>query len=147
MKHELRTEIHIDATSEVVWDVLTDLGRYGEWNPFIISSVGSPEVGERLVNRMEAPSGSAMTFKPQVTVVEEGKTFEWLGRLGVPGVFDGRHRFDIEGSPDGVTLIQSESFDGMLVRFMRKSLDTSTRAGFEAMNAALKTRAEAVPSN
>jgi len=37
---------------------------------------------------------------------------------------------------------QSEEFDGILVRFMRTSLDTKTKAGFEAMNAALKARVE-----
>ena len=144
MHHELHTEIDIDAKPEVVWQVLTDLDRYPEWNPFITSAVGTPEVGDKLVNRMEPPGGKAMTFKPQVTVVEDGKTFEWLGTLGFSGVFDGRHRFDIEASPTGTKLIQSESFDGVLVRFMRKSLDTQTKAGFEAMNAALKARAEPV---
>ena len=144
MHHELHTEIDIDAKPEVVWQVLTDLDRYPEWNPFITSAVGTPEVGDKLVNRMEPPGGKAMTFKPQVTVVEDGKTFEWLGTLGFSGVFDGRHRFDIEASPTGTKLIQSESFDGVLVRFMRKSLDTQTKAGFEAMNVALKARAEPV---
>ena len=38
---------------------------------------------------------------------------------------------------------QWERFGGVLVPFLRKMLDTSTRAGFEAMNAALKARAEA----
>lgn len=146
MKHELHTEIDIDAPAEVVWQVLTHLDKYEEWNPFITSSVGTPAVGERLVNRMEA-GGSAMTFKPDVTVVEDGKVLEWLGKLGIPGLFDGRHRFEIETSPNGVKLTQSELFDGLLVRFMRKSLDTSTKAGFEAMNVALKARAEGVPSS
>jgi hypothetical protein len=113
-------------------------------NPYITSSVGKPEVGETLVNRMEPPGGMAMTFKPQVTVVEDQKTLEWLGRLGVPGVFDGRHRFEVESSPTGTRLIQRESFDGLLVRLLRKSVDTSTRAGFEAMNVALKARSESV---
>ena len=144
MHHELHTEIDIDATPEVVWQVLTDLDRWADWNPFITSSVGTAEVGETLVNRMEPPGGKAITFKPQVTVVEEGKTFEWLGKLGFSGVFDGRHRFDVEASPAGTRLIQSESIDGILVRVMRKSLDTNTKSGFEAMNVALKARAESV---
>jgi hypothetical protein len=144
MHHELHTEIDIDATPEVVWRVLTDLDRWADWNPFITSSVGMPEVGETLVNRMEPPGGKAITFKPQVTVVENGKTFEWLGKLGFSGVFDGRHRFDVEASGTGTKLIQSESLDGILVRFMRKSLDTTTKSGFEALNLALKIRAESV---
>jgi hypothetical protein len=144
MHHELHTEIEIDATPEVVWQVLTDVGRYADWNPFITSSVGTPEVGETLVNRMEPPGGMAITLKPQVTVVEDGKTFEWFGKVGLPGVFDGRHRFDIEASGTGTKLVQSESLDGILVRVMRKSVDTHTHAGFEAMNVALKARAEAV---
>jgi hypothetical protein len=147
MHHELHTEIDIDATPEVVWQVLTDLDRYPEWNPFITSSVGEPEVGNQLVNRMEPPGGMAITFKPQVTVVEDGKSFEWLGKIGFSGVFDGRHRFDVEASPNGTKFIQSESLDGMLVRFMRKSLDTTTKSGFEAMNVALKARAESVAAN
>ena len=144
MHHELHTEIDIDATPEVVWEVLTDLDGWSDWNPFITSSVGTPEVGNKLVNRMEPPGGKAITFKPQVTVVEDGTTFEWLGKLGFSGVFDGRHRFDVEATPTGTKLTQSETVDGVLVRVMRTSLDTKTKPGFEAMNVALKARAEAV---
>ena len=61
---------------------------------------------------------------------------------GFSGVLDGRHRFDIEASPTGTRLIQSESLDGVLVRFLRRSIDTRTKSGFEALNVALKARAE-----
>jgi hypothetical protein len=144
MRHELHTEVEIAAPIEVVWETLTDLAAYPDWNPFIVSAEGRAEVGERLTNRMEPPGGRAITFKPTVTVVEPPVAFEWLGRLGLPGIFDGRHRFELAPSENGGTLVtQSEHFDGILVRFMRTSLDTQTVAGFDAMNAALKARAEA----
>jgi len=110
--------------------------------PVITSSQGTVAVGERLVNRMEPPGGKATTFKPTVTVVESANTFEWLGRLVLPGVFDGRHRFELESTSTGTHLTHGEHFSGALVRFLKQSLDTHTLAGFEAMNAALKTRAE-----
>ena len=144
MHHAVSTEIVIEAEPDDVWAVLTDLDNYADWNPFIVSARGRVAAGERLVNRMQPPGGKAMTFKPTVTAVEPGQTFEWLGRLGLPGVFDGRHRFDLTRTPSGGTRVEhSEQFDGILVRFMRKSLDTKTRKGFEAMNQALKARVEA----
>ena len=144
MHHELRREIEIAAPVETVWETLTDLATYPDWNPFIVSAEGRPEVGERLTNRMQPPGGKARTFTPTVTVVEPLVTLEWLGRLGPPGIFDGRHRFDLAPTESGGTLVtQSEQFDGILVRPMRRSLDTQTVAGFDAMNAALKSRVEA----
>ena len=143
MRHRISTDIEIDAPPEDVWAVLTGLDRYPNWNPFIVSAKGTVAVGEKLKNRMQPPGGKAMTFRPRVTVVEAASTFEWLGRLGVPGVFDGRHRFELESTPSGSRLTQSEDFRGVLVRFMRGSLDSKTLAGFEAMNDALKTRVEA----
>ncbi len=144
MKHELHTTVDIDAPIEVVWDILTDLEQYPDWNPFVVSAEGEVAVGARLRNRLQPPGGKAMTFKPTVTEVEMSRTFEWLGRLGLPGIFDGRHRFELEATPTGGTrLTHSEFFSGVLVRLMRKSLDNQTLAGFEAMNAALKARAEA----
>ena len=90
-----------------------------------------------------------MTFRPTITAVEANQTFEWLGRLVLPGVFDGRHRFELRATPNGGTrLVHTEDLNGLLVRFMRKSLDSQTKRGFEAMNTQLKAQAEArVESN
>ena len=143
MRHHIETDIEIDAPPATAWAVLIDLERYADWNPFVVSSQGTPAVGERLTNRLQHPGGKAMTFRPTVTEVKTERVFEWLGRLGLPGIFDGRHRFEIEATPTGSRFIQSEAFKGVLVRFMKKSLDTKTVKGFEAMNVALKDRAEA----
>lgn len=140
MRHELRTEITIDAPPEGVWRAITELAAYREWNPFIVEGAGAAVVGERLRLRMEPPGGKGMTFRPRVTAAVPGRAFEWLGKVGVPGLFDGRHRFDLVRTPRGTRLIHSEQFRGLLVRLMRRSLDGPTRAGFEAMNAALARR-------
>jgi hypothetical protein len=143
VEHELTSEIEIRATPRQVWDVLVDLERWSEWNPFVTRSEGLAEVGSRLVNRMEAPGMRAMTIRPTVTDVAPGACFEWLGHLGVPGLFDGRHRFELQATDEGTRLVQREHFSGILVRLLRRSLDDNTRRGFEAMNEALRARVEA----
>jgi hypothetical protein len=142
MDHHLETQIDITASPDTVWGILTDLEAYSDWNPFIVSAEGTVTVGERLTNRMQTPGGKAMTFKPTVTVADPEQKFEWLGRLGMPGIFDGRHSFELEATETGTRVVHSEHFNGVLVRFMRKMVDNGTRQGFEEMNAALKTRAE-----
>ncbi len=143
MRHSIHSEIDIEAPPWAVWGALTDLSNYRNWNPFISSAQGNVVVGARLTNRLQPPGRKAMTFRPTVTAVEPDHLFEWLGHLGVPGIFDGRHRFELTSTNCGGThLVHSEEFNGILVRFLRKTLNTHTLQGFKAMNAALKTQAE-----
>ena len=91
---------------------------------------------------MQQPGRKPITFRPTVTEVIPGSVFEWLGHLGVRGTFDGRHRFELEESDGGTRLTHSETFTGIIVPLLFRVLEKGTRAGFEAMNAALKTRVE-----
>ena len=52
---ELVTEIEINAAADTVWTVLTDLGRYGDWNPFIRQAAGEAREGARLKIALEPP--------------------------------------------------------------------------------------------
>jgi hypothetical protein len=73
----------------------------------------------------------------------QGRQLRWLGRLLVPGLFDGEHRFTIRPLGDGqVRLVQQEDFRGLLVPLLAGSLDRRTLPAFEQMNQALKRRAE-----
>ena len=87
-----------------------------------------------------------MTFKPRVTVLEPDQRLEWLGTMGVPGLFDGRHSFTLTPLGEGRTrFVQAEDFSGALVPLAGKML-AKTEAGFEAMNAALLARLESDPT-
>ena len=134
----ITTTIDLDATAEEVWDVLTDTAAYPRWNPFITRLDGTLEVGNRVQLRIAPPGGKPMAFRPTVTHVEPGRRLAWLGRLLIPGLFDGAHCFTLLLTDDGRTrLVHSESFRGVLVRFSGSLLENTT-AGFEAMNDALR---------
>lgn len=132
----------IAAPVETVWAELSSVDKYADWNPFITVFHGELAEGNRVEVRIEPPGGRAMTFKPTITVLAERRQLQWLGRLNLPGVFDGRHSFLVEPLEGGRTrLTQAEEFSGVLVPLARALLE-KTRAGFEAMNEALRLRAE-----
>jgi hypothetical protein len=142
---QIRTEIDIAASADQVWDVLRDLDAYPEWNPFIPEISGPIEEGARLHVLLQPPQGRAMCFRPRVLEVAPGRALRWLGRLGVPGLFDGEHRFLIEPiGPHRVRFVQEERFTGLLVPLILRFAGAGTRRGFEAMNTALKGRVEGV---
>lgn len=139
----LQTQIDIDAAPERVWEVLTDFPAHADWNPFIREISGEVREGARLHAVLGPPGGTPMTFRPTVVRAEAPRAFSWLGTLGASWLFRGEHRFRLEPLPGGGTRFHhGEAFGGVLLPVLRRSLDTDTRAGFEAMNAALKARAE-----
>jgi hypothetical protein len=144
--HRLFTEIEIAADRERVWAVLCDFGSYRDWNPFIVDVGGVARPGTPIAARVRLPLGIGMSFKATVLTAEEGRELRWIGRLPLPGIFDGEHRFLIDPiGPGRVRFEQSEDYRGVLVPLMRGWLERHIRRGFVAMNAALKLRAERQP--
>ena len=140
---EIKNEILIHATPEKVWSVLTDFESYPAWNPFIKSVKGKAEVGSKLTVTIMQSGDKGTTFKPKVLTVVPSKELSWLGRLLLPNIFDGKHKFElIDNSNDTTTFRQSENFTGILVPFFKKQLENNTAKGFEKMNKKLKELAE-----
>lgn len=141
--HEVRTQIDIAAPVGRIWDVLTDFPAHEEWNPFVRSIEGVASKDQGLRVSIQPPGGKKMSFKPKVLVADSQKELRWMGSLFVRGLLDGEHYFQLIPNASGATLIHGERFSGLLVPLLRSSLDSGTRAGFVAMNEALKARCEA----
>jgi hypothetical protein len=122
-----------------------DFASYPRWNPFLTSIEGGSAVGDRLAVRLQPPGARGITMHPAVTEHVAGRAFAWLGVLGVPHLFDGAHRFELEPLEGGrrTRFIQSERFRGVLLPVMRRTILPATRRGFEAMNRALAERVTA----
>ncbi len=143
MASRLHSETAIQASPERVWNVLTDFAAYPEWNPFIPRITGSLETGSRLDVQLQPPGSRGVRMRPTVQAAEPPRELRWLGHLGIPGLFDGEHRFRIEAvGTDWVRFVQEERFTGLLAPLVLRFVERGTRQGFEAMNQALKARAE-----
>ena len=142
MARTIRRTIEIDCSPEHVWAVLTDFPAHPEWNPFIRHISGDVEVGARLRVHISPKGRRGMKFKPVVTTARAPEEFAWLGTVGVRGIFDGAHSFEVQDLGEGRTSVtQSETFRGLLVPFLSRALE-GTAAGFDEMNRALKQRCE-----
>ncbi len=135
----------IAAPAGEVWAVLTDTGSYADWNPFIRTLEGTWARDARLAVSVKA-GAREMSFRPTVLAYEEGRLIRWRGRLLLPGIVDGEHEFRVEPQSDGTSrFTQRETFRGLLVPFLRGTLEDTDR-GFAEMNEALRQRVLALPS-
>jgi hypothetical protein len=139
----LHAAIEIDAPRERVWQVVSDLARYADWNPFIVRAAGEPRVGERLDITIAAPGMKPVSFRPRVLDVEPGRLIRWKGEFKLPGLFDGRHALIVDPLEGGRSRFTThEDVTGILLPFAGRVM-TASQEGFELMARAVKERAEA----
>ncbi len=141
---ELRTEIEIDAPQQLVWDILVDFPSYPAWNPYIPDIHGELRPGSYLSVHAK-PSGTyGRTFRPEVLMVEPPVEFRWVGRVAIPGLFNGEHIFRLEPLGDArVRFVHREEFTGPMIIGHRLFRYGAAKRGFTEMNEALKRHAEA----
>ena len=149
--------VTIDAPLEVVWRVMLDTERYGEWNPFVerVETPQPPAVGNPIVLHVRWAGGGTARSPERITAIEPPTTADdgtasallsyvyegWPARLGL--VRGTRHQ-RLTQRPGGPTTYQTvEEFAGPLVRLAGPA---RVEEGFRRHAAALKERAEATPS-
>ncbi|MBR8838425.1 MAG: SRPBCC domain-containing protein [Stigonema ocellatum SAG 48.90 = DSM 106950] len=140
---EIYTEIEINSASDKVWEILTNLHDYLNWNPFLIKADGEIKEGSKINIVAQPPGLKSMAFSPTIIKAEQNRELRWKGKFILPGIFDGDHIFMIEElGGKGVRFIQKEFYSGLLIPLLGTKLENSTRKGFEFMNQAIKKRAE-----
>jgi hypothetical protein len=138
----VRTSVEIHAPARDVRAVLFDFADYPKWNPFIIRVDGAVAEGGRVNVTVKPVGKSEISGETLVTLMTEDR-LSWRGSLAIPGLFRGKHDFIIEEAGPGTTVFRNnESMAGLVVLFYDFK---PTEAGFEAMNQALKRRAEGNP--
>jgi len=140
---ELYSEIRIRASPGRIWEILTDFPAYPDWTPFIREIAGRIEEGVRITADLRPPGGTGMKIHPVILKVVPERELRWRGSLFVHGLFDGEHVFEIRPTGgDSCLFVQHEYFSGLLLPLLENLLKNSTAEGFDAMNRALKARAE-----
>jgi hypothetical protein len=132
----------IAAPADRVWKIVSDLRAYARWNPEITVASGHAAPGQVLTLRVRSQGGTS-TVRSTVRATDPGRELRWTSEYHeIGGLADGEQRFTIESAGAGrVRFTQSETFRGIAVPFLHHSLAAGC-SRFDAMNAALKKRAE-----
>jgi hypothetical protein len=137
---EISATVQIDASPRQVWATLADLASYPHWNPLYREASGQLATGSTVMLKAVRPgTARAMTVKVKVLAAEPRAELRWVSRL--PGIITGEHSFILTPADGGTRLVQTENYRGLLARMSAKSISRTT-ASFEALNQAIKQRAE-----
>ncbi|MCU0693157.1 MAG: SRPBCC domain-containing protein [Polyangiaceae bacterium] len=141
---EIHTEIEIGASADRIWKILTEFGRYPDWNPFLRWVRGRAEVGRSIAMRINPPNARAATMHGRIVEVRPRQRLGWSGATSVPGLLHMDHLIELVSmSGDRMLVTHRESASGALPWLHWDLLACCYHAGTSAMNRALKTRAEA----
>ncbi len=147
MPVDISTTIEIAATPDRVWAVLADLASYPQWHPVFRAVSGQLEAGSKLTITTAVPtSGHPMTVRVTVLTAEPGTELRWVSKL--LGITISERRFLLRPVEGGTSLAQEETYRGLGRMNGRGGRSTAAlidriRGTFEAINQALKQRAEA----
>src|SRR5918996_3103308 len=138
-----QTTFEINAPASRVWQVLTGLERYAEWNPQIPSASGRLEVGARIRLRLALPARPTLDLSAIIEEVEPDVLLTWRGQVVKPWLFEGYRKFAIQpiaSSRSSVTHV--EDIHGLLAPFFAVLMGAAVAKSQQALNAALRARAE-----
>jgi hypothetical protein len=142
MSFRIEHRIGVAAPASVIWEVLSDFSRWGDWNPIypVIDarlSIGAPLAFElHLPNRpVRQLQGAIVEWVPETQLIWSLKLFSGLVRT--------TRYFEIETLADGACILcNGEIFDGLGAGLVPKPERAVLKRAFELVNEAAKARAE-----
>lgn len=139
--------VEIDAPASVVWDILVDLPRYDEWNPFCVHCESTLEMGAPVKMTMAMPWDPS--DRPVITeylcAFEPEKLLSWKMDWSEEWPYAGRRDQVIETlGPNRCAYYSTDAFLGDSAIHIMRFGCAWISAGFTATAKALKIRAEQI---
>jgi hypothetical protein len=133
------TRIEIQSPAEKVWQVLTDLPQWVQWNTTVERTVGNVALGAKVTVFVKQNPGRA--FPLRVTALDAPRRMVWMG--GMPlGLFRGTRVYELTALPSTATVFSMrEDYTGPLANMIGKSIP-DLQPAFEEFAQCLKREAE-----
>ena len=142
MSFRIEHRIGVAAPAEVIWGVITDFPRWGDWNPIY------PKVEARLA--IGSPVAFELHLPKRPVRYLQGKIVEWVPNtqlIWTLSLFGGLVRttryFEVEQlAGENCILSNGEIFEGLGAGLLSKPDRAVLRRAFELVNEAVKGRVE-----
>jgi uncharacterized protein YndB with AHSA1/START domain len=131
-----RAESHINAPPQAVWEVLTRLDNWPNWNPDVKWMRFDGPLAPGTEFRWKAGPG---TITSKLDRVEPPRYISWHGRTLT---IDAYHEWWLEPRNGGTFVRTEEAFFGLLARLLRRPLQNTLDKSFADALGRLKQEAE-----
>lgn len=144
MKFVIEKSIEIKAPAALVWEVISDLAKYPQWNPFCIECRSTLQPGDPIdmkVKLMAKPQPQREWVKEYV----EGRRFAYSMKPAPLGALSSFRSHDVEAIDAMSTRYRSYfHLQGWIKPLVVGLLGSRLEAGFAGMTAGIQRRAEAL---
>lgn len=142
---QMTQTLDVAAPAPTVWAVITDLARYPEWNPFVVSCRSTLVPGEAIVMRVRVLPFVAQPQRETIFEHVAGRRLRY-GIAPLPlGALASNRSHEVEAiTADRARYVSAFALDGWVAPLVGLLLGRRLAAGFAAMSNAIKARAEAL---
>jgi len=135
--------LEVAAPADIVWGVVTDLDRYGEWNPFVVACRSTLRVGDPIEMRVHVLRAFAQKQTETIVEHDPGRSFSYgLANAPLGAVRSRRSHLVVPLGEDRSRYESRFELGGWCPPVVAGLVGGSLRRGFGGMAAALVTRAE-----
>lgn len=138
----VRAEVEIDAPIDRVWKILTELGRYGDWNSFTPRVESTLRIGDP-VHLYVRLLGERLTHRVETVTRNEPHTLGWEMKLGARFLLHAERVQVLTPIDEGRTHYMTEDcFTGWLRPLVLALFGRAMERGFRDCGLGLKQAAE-----
>jgi len=133
-----QARVHIEASPEHVWTILTDTDDWPQWVPGVSKVDG--EIAPDATVTVRSTAGRQIPFPVTITEMDKPSLLRMDGSAAL-GAFKATRTYQLTADADGTHFLISESHTGPIA-WMVKRTNKDLPRWFEQFTCALKQRAE-----
>ncbi|MFI1916687.1 SRPBCC family protein [Nocardia sp. NPDC020380] len=135
--------VEIEAPAELVWQVLTDVDNYGEWNPFVPECKTTLEPGSPIDMQVRLGGPKPRAQQEFIRTHTPGKEFSYAMKPMPLGLLRSERSHTVTPLGDGRARYDSHfQLEGPLSPVVGGLMGAALRKGFQGMTDGVKERSE-----